>query len=223
MLFEVSRIIRTERQSISLEILPDASLLVRAPEFVSDNLIKNFINVKKDWIIRKKKAVELHRSRTTEKKYVDGDRFYYLGNEYSLRIVKDAGHDLVLKDEFLLSERKQAKARDLFAAWYKGQVKDIITDRVEIYAEKFGFSFNKVKVNSAVKRWGSCSSNGNLNFSWRLVMAPLDVIDYVVIHELVHLKIKNHSSSFWQMVATYCPDYKISKKWLNDKGRFLYL
>ncbi|MCS7122892.1 MAG: M48 family metallopeptidase, partial [Candidatus Micrarchaeota archaeon] len=85
----------------------------------------------------------------------------------------------------------------------------------------YNFRYNRVRITNARRRWGSCSSSNNLNFSWRLIMAPLEVIDYVVVHELVHTRIKNHSKAFWRMVEAVMPDYDRQRRWLRENGHML--
>ena len=99
---------------------------------------------------------------------------------------------------------------------YKKQAHDYIPDRVAYFAQKFGFIYNKIRITSASTRWGSCSSSKNLNFSFRLIRTPESVIDYVIIHELAHLKHMNHSKNFWKEVETMYPNYKESEKWLKQ-------
>jgi predicted metal-dependent hydrolase len=94
---------------------------------------------------------------------------------------------------------------------------------VALYAAQHGFQPGRIRITSARTRWGSCSSKGTLSFTWRLVMAPLEVVDYVVIHELAHLRVKNHSQVFWDSVAALMPDYKRHVTWLKKNGRFLTL
>jgi hypothetical protein len=98
-----------------------------------------------------------------------------------------------------------------------------ISERVEWYAKMRGFKYNKINITNAQRKWGSCSYLGNLNFPWRLVMAPLSVIDYVVAHELVHLEDKSHSKSFWTKVKMLLSDYEKSKDWLKKNGYLLRL
>jgi predicted metal-dependent hydrolase len=111
----------------------------------------------------------------------------------------------------------------VFTQWYKEQAYEVIEKRVNVFSYQYGFSPRQVKISSARTRWGSCSPNGTLNFSWRLVMAPLEVIDYVVVHELAHLHVKDHSSRFWQEVEKIMPDYKDRRKWLRIHGEKLSL
>lgn len=95
--------------------------------------------------------------------------------------------------------------------------------RVEWYAQIRGFQYNKISITAAQKRWGSCTCGGNLNFPWRLIMAYLAVVDYVVVHELIHLEEKNHSRVFWNKVGMLIPDYKKYQEWLKKNGHLLRL
>jgi len=103
----------------------------------------------------------------------------------------------------------------------KRRAQEIIPQRVELYSQQTGIKYSKIRISNARKRWGSCSAKGNLNFSWRLSLAPLEVIDYVVVHELAHIVHKNHSRKFWKLVSEIYPQFKLCRKWLRDKGRLL--
>ena len=127
------------------------------------------------------------------------------------------------RTSFLLARAALPYAEDVFTAWYKKQARQVITERVEKYAELYGYVYKRIRITSARTRWGSCSSKGSLNFPWRLVMAPMHIIDYVVIHELVHIKEQNHSKVYWNKVEQIMPDYKERRAWLNDYGHLLNL
>jgi len=101
---------------------------------------------------------------------------------------------------------------------YKQLAKRTIPPRVQEFAEKYGFSYNTIKITSAQTRWGSCTSRKNLNFTYRLALAPQEVIDYVIVHELCHLRQMNHSSKFWSEVSAIMPDYKDQERWLKENG-----
>jgi hypothetical protein len=119
----------------------------------------------------------------------------FLGEEYDLKLI--AGKGLELDGVFKLGLASQDKAREVFEKWYKQEFRSLIEERVEYYADMFGYKYDKLRISSAKTRWGSCSSNKTLSFVWRLVMAPMEVIDYVVVHELAHLKHMDHSARFW--------------------------
>ena len=112
-------------------------------------------------------------------------------------------------------------ARDHLEYWYKQTALDYITQRVNHYCQITGLTYQSIRVNEARTRWGSCGYKNTLNFTWRLIMAPPRVVDYVVIHELMHLKQKNHSSKFWAEVYQMVPDYKQDERWLKNNSHFL--
>ncbi|HMV29526.1 MAG TPA: M48 family metallopeptidase, partial [Anaerolineales bacterium] len=140
-----------------------------------------------------------------------------------LRLVPPQRPALKFDSRFILSTSARERGEQAFTKWYKTQALTIFTERVNHYANLHGLIPKEVKVNSAKTRWGSCTSAGTLNFTWRLVMAPLEVIDYVVLHELAHLKVKNHSPRFWKLVESLCPDFKHHRKWLRDHGETMTL
>jgi predicted metal-dependent hydrolase len=219
---QYDRLIRAKRRSIALIIERDGSLTVRAPKRAAMRDIEGFIREKTDWILRsreKLKAVPaIHK-----KQFADGEKFLFLGNEYTLRIVQPQRPALKFNGGFTLGRTVQKRGETVFTRWYKDQALRLFSERVEFYAALHGFEPKQVKVNSAKTRWGSCSANGTINFTWRLVMAPLEVVDYVVLHELAHLKIKNHSPRFWKLVESLCPEFKRHRKWLREHGEKLNL
>ena len=159
----------------------------------------------------------------TPRQYVDGECFLYLGKEITLRIVPDGKSALVMDGVLKLTKPAQPQALSVFETWYKKQARKVITERVQFYARKYGFKVAKIRISSARTRWGSYSSKGTLSFTWRLVMAPLEIIDYVVVHELCHSKELNHSKAFWAQVESILPYYKRRRKWLKENGAKLRL
>jgi len=220
---KIDHIIRTKRKSIALIIKQDGRLVVRAPMRVSDADIKHLVKQKERWIREKQKQVKDKSTQSTPKVYMDGEEFLYLGKSYKLKIVTDLNPALVLSRKFYLSLRALPKAESVFTEWYREQARAVISERVKLYAARHGFKYRKIRITSARTRWGSCSSMGNLNFTWRLVMAPPEVIDYVVVHELVHLRVSNHSKEFWNQVEHIMPDYKQRLRWLKENGQKLTL
>lgn len=103
-------------------------------------------------------------------------------------------------------------------AWYRRQGRRVFAERVAYWNAQFGFNHGRIAIRDQKSRWGSCSRQGNLNFNWRLLLAPLAVLDYIVIHELAHLKEGNHSPRFWALVAEKCPDYRSHRTWLRQHG-----
>ncbi len=220
---KIDKIIRSKRKTLALEIAHDASLIVRAPERASLNMIQKIVSKKQNWIEKKQEIARKKFNTTLPKKYLNGEKFLFLGKKYKLFIVDNISKPLIFDQNFQLSYKYLNKAKEIFKNWYKGKAYEIIYNKVNYYSLQSGFKYKKINITNAQKRWGSCSNRGNLNFSWRLVMAPEKVIDYVTIHEVTHLKERNHSKKFWSKVELLMPDYKIPQKWLKKNGYILDL
>ena len=210
------KLIRSKRRSIALEIASDGTFIVRAPHFAGDEAIQAFINSKRKWI---DKAYDHTRRRLTlfrPRQFIEGEKFLYLGNEYALHIARDMHGKLIFEDRFIFNERYLSRARILFERWYKEEAFMLFTLRCKFYAENMGVRYNSIDLSGAKHRWGSCYPNGKLRFNWHLIMAPRDIIDYVVVHELAHLVELNHSCRFWAVVEKAFPYHREAKKWLKD-------
>ena len=221
----VHRIVRSKRKTLALLVKPDGSVLVRAPLRTSNALIQEFVEKNRGWI-EKHQAKALAALPASPRSYLPGDMFLYLGTPYPLEILEgnDAREPLRLDDgAFKLAASHQGKAALAFERWYREQAKQIVTARVELLARQYDFSYRKIGITAARTRWGSCSATGSLSFSWRLILAPLAVVDYVVVHELVHTVIHNHSKRFWSRVGTIMPDYPEHRRWLRENGRGLLI
>ncbi len=212
----ISKLIRSKRKSIALEIKNDGALVVRAPFFVKDELIQRFVDQKRDWIDKIHHRARQRLTQFRPKQFIEGEKFLYLGKEYTLHIAEDMFGKLLFEDKFILSSRYLPKARRLFERWYKEEAFSVFTKRCRFYAKQIGVNYKCLKLSSAKRRWGSCHPQGSLCFNWRLVMAPLEILDYVVVHELAHLKELNHSSRFWAVVEKVFPGHRDAKKWLKE-------
>lgn len=212
----VSQLIRSKRKSIALEIKDDGALVVRAPFFVKDESIQKFVDQKQDWINKVYQRVRQRLAQIRPKQFSEGEKFLYLGNEYPLHIAEDMFGKLIFEDQFILSARYLPKAHRLFERWYKEEAFSVFTKRCRFYAERMGVHYKRLKLTSPKHRWGSCHPKGSLCFNWRLVMAPLEILDYVVVHELAHLRQPNHSSRFWAEVEKVIPHHCDAKKWLKE-------
>jgi len=218
---EIDRLVRSKRKTLALIVEADGTLTVRAPLRMKEADIRKFIGEKKDWI--KRKRARALKDTVPPRQYVDGERFLYLGVEIPLRIVSNQRPALIMGRVFKLTKSSLPQAESVFKAWYKKRARTVLTERVQFFADKYGFKVGKIRISSARTRWGSYSSKGTLSFTWRLVMAPLEIIDYVVVHELCHLKDMNHSNAFWAQVEIILPDYKRRRKWLKENGGALRL
>jgi len=220
---EIKKVIRSKRKTISLQVSDDATLIVKAPFEVSDKIINRVILKHIEWIDKKKKEIKLRDIKFFKKEFINGEGFLFLGDYYRLKLVENQEIPLDFENGFYFSKEYLAHAKEIFIDWYKERAYQKISERVMWYAQKRGFKYNKINITNAQKRWGSCSHRNNLNFSWRLIMAPLPVVDYVVVHELVHLDEKNHSKAFWNKVKMLMTDYKKHQEWLKRNGHLLRL
>ena len=221
--YELIRSIK-RRKTISLHIKEGGRIVVYAPHRTPKSEIQKFIEGKESWIVRKISEKERLIGKA-EKAFLPGEKFLYLGESYPLEI-EDAHHKgrpLRLSfGRFILDKDRIEEARGLFIQWYKEEAKEKIVERVHYYSNRLQLFPEGVRITSAKFRWGSCSRDDRLSFSWRIIMAPLGIIDYVLIHELVHIKEKNHSKRFWSRLESILPDYRIQRLWLK-KNAHLFL
>ena len=218
---KIDKIIRSKRRTIALEVTRDASLIVRAPYRTSFDFIEKVVFKKRFWIKEKQEIVRDRHKKVIPKEFISGEGFLYLGNMYKLEFIDDMDMPIVFDNNFKIALKNYDIAKEILIAWYKAQAYQKISERVNWHSSLSGLRYNKIRISDAQKRWGSCSAKGNLNFSWRLIMAPLRVIDYVVVHELAHLEEKNHSKTFWNKIKIMQPDYEQHKNWLKENRHLL--
>lgn len=198
--------------------------MVRAPARIPAGEVQNFFTEKKTWIDKKLAQLSVQQRNYKAKQFLSGEDFSYLGRSHKLVVSPTADFPeplLFIDDTFYLDERYRGVARELFTAWYKERAEAVMRERVKIYSESLRVSPGRERITSARCQWGCCSATNNLSFSWRLVMAPLTMIDYIVVHELAHIKEKNHSSRFWKIVELVLPDYPNRRNWLKQYGYML--
>lgn len=192
---------------------------VAAPSRMPLERVITLVETKAGWIAAKRS--ELNRRREPRKRFIDGESYPYLGRRVRLEVNPHPHKNPVALKGNVLEVRSE-DPRAALESWYKARAQDVIQRRVELYCEALGWKVPPVLVRNQKKRWGSCNAKGELRFNWRLVMAPLELLDYVVVHELAHLKVLNHSKRFWGLVERIMPDYKERHRALNELGPGLY-
>ncbi|PIS19674.1 MAG: M48 family peptidase [Zetaproteobacteria bacterium CG12_big_fil_rev_8_21_14_0_65_55_1124] len=216
---------RPRRRTVGIQVCPDGKVLVAAHPLVPHLYVKRLLRAKAAWVNRKlADAVLLHHHKAS-RSYAQGDVITYLGREYNLNFATRSRLDEA-GGELHLGMRGKPERDAVIAAltrWYKQQARLVLTERADLLTKKFGQQPTLIGIKSYRSRWGSCHSDGRIYFNWRLVMAPQNVIDYVVVHELCHLMHHNHSRDFWDQVAKLFPDYKEQRRWLRRQGPFLDL
>ena len=155
------------------------------------------------------------------RQYVSGEGFLYLGRSYRLKLVDGQPETLSLKGGYfclLSKDGKLQKPDAAFKSFYKSKGQEKISDRVKFYSDRMGVDPTGVRVLELKNRWASCTPEGRLNFHWKCMMAPPTIIDYIVVHELAHLRYLNHTKAFWNQVDKVLPDYRERKQWLKVHG-----
>lgn len=217
-------LIRSRRRTLALIIELDGSLTVRAPMRMTQTAIQDFLRQKADWIHKAQTKAKARADVRPSHHFQTGELFPYLGQFHSLTVIPTQRLALKFSEKgFSLSQSAQPRAREYFEAWYKEQARAYLQTRVDHFASLHQLTHHGLRITSARTRWGSCSHTGNLSFTWRLVMAPPEVVDYVILHELAHTVHHNHSPKFWNLVASLMPDYKNHVRWLKHNGHSLNL
>ena len=217
---EITTIVRTKRKTISFVVNDKGELIVRAPLKTPVAVIEDLVQKKSSWIHKKQAEMAERNKRHSIREFREGEEVMYLGAP--LRLLFDRNMQEVIHiDDRLIIPWEIADNKQAVVNWYKAQARDVIGERLQHYASLTGLKYQAFKITGAARRWGSCSSKGSLNFSWRLIMCPLSAVDYVVVHELSHLEHLNHSKEFWQKVKSVLPHYQAQRKWLADNQKLM--
>lgn len=214
-------VVYSKRKTVSITVERDRSVVVRVPVGTSAEQIDLLVRQKGFWIYEKTKHKQKYSPARAAKEFVAGASIPYLGRQYRLDVTSRSFDGVLFDDKFLISKRWVRHASDVFKSWYLEQAHNTILPLVKDYSFKTGAEYKSVHIVDLKYRWGSCTPKNNLNFNWRLIKAPIRVIEYVIVHELAHLLEPNHSRRFWQIVKTQIPDYARAKEWLKDNGELL--
>ena len=212
---------------LRLVIRPGSGLEVVVPRGAPLTAHEPFLREKQRWILATLDRMAKAATVAAPELLVDGRALPFAGRELrlALRTVGPPGrYRVTLSGDVLtltLPAGDQEMARTALSLWYRKQAHGIFEERLRLANQRYGLTYGRVSVKEQKSRWGSCSKLGNLNFNWRLLLAPLPVLDYVVVHELCHLKEMNHGPRFWKLVALGCPDYAVHRRWLRQHGHEL--
>lgn len=224
--YTVRRSLRAKQ--IGLRVTPARGLEVVIPTHGHFPDIPTMLTAKAAWITGALDRLEAHIPMLPAPP-ADGTLLPYRGQEHRL-IVSTHGstHLGVIRDETdhtltIGGSHQHEPLAPLLERWYRSEARRVIGHRVREYAAVLGVTYTRLTIRDGRSRWGSCSSLGGLNFSWRLILAPPATLDYVVIHELAHLRELNHSHRFWAIVAAHCPEYRTHQRWLKEHGAALQL
>ena len=214
----------TKRKRITITVERDRSVVVHAPTAASDGAVARVVEAKRRWIHEKTRHGRKYRTppHPPGKELVNGESALYLGRSYRIELVQgDAGGEVRFGQRFFIPAALPDRGRSAMQDWYVAKARERILPRVERHARSLGVRYGRARIVDSRYRWGSCTARGNVSFNWRLIKAPMFVIDYVVVHELAHLIQSNHTARFWGIVRTHAPGMEWARAWLKENGQLL--
>ena len=218
-------VIRTDRKkSASIKIV-GGQVQVVVPKNLSDKRLQELIRKKIPWI-RERFRIQSEVIPVKLKEYVSGDSFTYLGRNYRLKLTPNGSDEIKLKGGRLelgvikdsADHQGYSSIKEKLILWYRNHAEQRLKEKTRRYAKILGVEPKSVSVKDYKSRWGSCSIHGDISYNWRVIIAPHRIVDYVVVHELCHLKHPNHSPAYWKSVKREISDYEISRQWLKEHG-----
>ena len=213
---------RSNRRTLSLAVLKDGNVVVKAPIGMRDETISRFVEEKQDWIREKLFLINKVKSKFDD--VVHYKKFLLYGNRYSLLL--DNVKKIETNDKFQIvmpNKIEPDKILKNLKAWYKKAAKQILSERLAFIESRIKLKSNSLRIGDSKGRWGSCNSRGAICLNFRVIMLPPALIDYVIVHELCHLVEMNHSKNFWKLVSTFLPNVDALKKAIKEYGILLNL
>ncbi len=213
---------RSNRKTLSLSVMKDGAVCVKAPINMREEVINKFIEDKQDWIRSKLSFINSTRDKFAE--VISLEKFLVYGNKYSL--IPYEGKKIKTSDNFEILVPQNVTGEKLLRqikSWYKKAAKEVLAARINVIARQVNLMPSEIKIGDSRGRWGSCNSKGVIVINFRVLMLPPAIIDYVLVHELCHLKEMNHSKNFWNLVGSIYPTYEKAKKAIKEYGFLLNL
>ena len=213
----------SKRTKITITIERDKRVVVHAPNHASDDVIMRIVKAKRCWIYEKIRHSQKYTERPHPpgKELVNGESVLYLGRSYRIEIVDKEIEYIRFDQRFLIPTSLTPYKKDVMREWYIARAKEQILPRVVKQSRELGVSFGQARIVDSKYRWGSCTVHDNINLNWRLIKAPIFVVDYVIAHELAHLLESNHTPRFWNIVKTQIPTMDKARSWLREHGQIL--
>ena len=213
----------TKRTRVTITVERDGSIVVHAPIHVSGEAISRIVESKRFWIYEKTRHEQKYSNHPHPpgKEFVNGESALYLGRSYRIEIVNEEAECIRFEQRFLVPTSLARRRKGAMREWYMARARERILPRVARQARELGVSFGRARIIDSRYRWGSCTVRDNINLNWRLIKAPIFVIDYVVAHEVAHLLEPNHTPRFWNIVRTQVPTMERARAWLREHGQVL--
>lgn len=222
--FTVAVVKSSRRKTTALKI-KNGEVSIHIPKRQSIEIARHFVKQKTPWI-QQKLQYQAQQS-LPDKDFIEGESFLFLGKDYPLQLVPVERPTTTRKTAQTieihgrLNRLPKSAIRAALIIWYKQQAELYLRSQTAFLAAKTGLSPRSITVKTYKARWGSCRIDGDIQYNWKLMLAPPDIIDYVIIHELCHLQQHNHSALFWQLVHRHYPNFKTARLWLKNNGASL--
>jgi len=211
-------LIKSNRKTISLTLEVNNDIVIKAPLEAEEERINDFFERKKIWIYTKMEEKKYLINCPEKKEFVNWEWFYYLWRMYKLKVIESENIDLKLrfyKNKFELNKKYISIAKELFIDFYIEKFNLKILPKIKEISKENNFNYSEIKIKNLKNKWWTCSKDNNIKFHWKVMLAPISVIEYIIIHEFCHIKIKNHSPKFWDLLKRYLPKYEEQKNWLK--------
>jgi len=212
-----------KRRKLTITVERDRTVVVHAPADASSEAIKRIVESKRQWIHEKINHQQKYKSlpHPPGKELANGESALYLGRQYQIELVESGLEKIRFAQRFMIPSTQTGRKKSVMRDWYVARAKEKILPRVKQQAKQLGVEYNGARIVDNRYRWGSCTIKDNVNFNWRLIKAPMFVIDYVIVHELAHLIEGNHTPRFWNIVRAQTPKMEKARTWLSENGQVL--
>lgn len=225
---------KKKRSEVTIAIDWANGVSVVVPDGIDQERIDSALRRKASWILRKLAEFREIKPISTHHEFISGEKFPYLGRQYRLKVIAQENvHDVSLEFQngrFVAivptsssPNWREERLRQVFRDWYVSHGAIKVQQRLKLFAPRLGISPAKIVIKEQKARWGSCTKNGIININWRILMAPMRIVDYVIVHELAHMIYADHSADFWSVVSSVMPDYDERKEWLRVNGATLFI
>ncbi|MGC8492347.1 MAG: M48 family metallopeptidase [Syntrophobacteraceae bacterium] len=214
----------SRRKTVELTVERDGAVVLHAPKEAALAGLESMVCERLLWIYQQLGRKEEELYRLPAKEFVAGEGFYYRGRKYRLKILDSPvsfTNNEILKlqnGRFILLRQFVPKARETFVTWYTRRAEEWIGRRIQPLQERVGVRLKSMEVRDLGFRWGSCAEKGKLFFHWRIILLPPERIDYLILHELVHIREHSHNAAFYQRLRVAAPDYELHQEWLRENG-----
>lgn len=216
-------ITRSNRRTLSLSILKDGQVVIKAPNSMSQDTIEKFVYDKQHWI--REKLAQLHQNQVKFEEVINLKKFLLYGNQYSLKLanvkkIQTSSQDMCI---YMPSSTENEKILQKLKNWFKKTAKTILEERLNYISSIIKIKPNQFRISDSKGRWGACNSKGTISLNYRVIMLPPQIIDYVIIHELCHLIEMNHSKRFWTLVSSFMQNMEVQKQNIKEYSFLLSL